>query len=122
MVAGAPPICPSWCASARPPPSPASGVILGTVEAPNPAWVPGDCKPAPGVTDDQGELLDTVRAIGAAFTARQGGHVQQSRELMDDARAVLGHAGVQLVLALLNSGRIPYPDAALWPVLAADLP
>ena len=32
-----------------------------------------------------------------------------------------GHAGVQLVLALLKAGRIPYPDAPWWPVFLSEL-
>ncbi|MGH3231446.1 MAG: hypothetical protein ACRDOA_23175 [Streptosporangiaceae bacterium] len=62
-----------------------------------------------------------MRAFGAAFTARQAGQVRQGQDLMNEARAVLGNAGVRLVLALLNSGRIPYPDAPYWPVFLSEL-
>ena len=40
---------------------------------------------------------------------------------MTEARNVLGSAGVQLVLALLKAGRIPYPDAPWWPVFLSEL-
>jgi len=40
---------------------------------------------------------------------------------MADARSVLGHAGISLVLRLLDSGRIPYPDAPRWPVFLSEL-
>jgi hypothetical protein len=91
------------------------------VDAGNPAWVPGDYKPAPGVTDDAGELLDAMRDFGEAFNARQAGDVARSQDLMSAARSVLGHAGIRLVLALLNAGRIPYPDAPWWPVFLSEL-
>jgi hypothetical protein len=40
---------------------------------------------------------------------------------MSAARSVLGHAGIRLVLALLQAGRIPYPDAPWWPVFLSEL-
>jgi hypothetical protein len=91
------------------------------VDAGNPAWVPGDYRPAPGVTDEARDLLDAMRDFGEAFTARQAGEVAKSRDLMAAARSVLGHAGVALVLRLLDSGRIPYPDAPRWPVFLSEL-
>jgi hypothetical protein len=62
-----------------------------------------------------------MRAFGEAFTARQVGHERRGQDLMDEARAVLGSAGVRLVLALLKAGRIPYPDAPWWPVFLSEL-
>ena len=97
------------------------GVILGRVEASNPAWVPGTHRTAPGVTDEHGDLLDAMRAFGEAFNARQAGQVARGQDLMTEARNVLGSAGVQLVLALLKAGRIPYPDAPWWPVFLSEL-
>lgn len=97
------------------------GVILGRVEAPNSAWVPGNHRTTPGVTDEQGDLLGAMRAFGEAFTARQAGQVARGHDLMTEARNVLGSAGVQLVLALLKAGRIPYPDAPWWPVFLSEL-
>jgi hypothetical protein len=91
------------------------------VDAGNPAWVPGDYKPPPGVTDDTGDLLDAMRDFGEAFRARQAGEVVRSQDLMAGARSVLGHAGISLVLRLLDSGRIPYPDAPRWPVFLSEL-
>ena len=99
----------------------ACGVILGTMEAGNPAWVPGTYKPPPGATNDMGDLLEAMRAFGEAFNARQAGHVREGQDLMDEARDILGSAGVRLVLALLKSGRIPYPDAPWWPVFLSEL-
>jgi hypothetical protein len=43
---------------------PVPGVILGRVEASNPAWLPGTHRTAPGVTDEHGELLDAMRQRG----------------------------------------------------------
>lgn len=40
---------------------------------------------------------------------------------MGEARAVLGSAGIRLVLALLDAGRIPYPAAPWWPVFLSEL-
>ena len=40
---------------------------------------------------------------------------------MSAAWGVLGHAGIELVLALLKAGRIPYPDAPWWPVFLSEL-
>ena len=97
------------------------GVILGRVEASNPAWVPGTHRTAPGVTDEHGDVLDAMRAFGEAFNARQAGQVARGQDLMTEARNVLGSAGVQLVLALLKAGRIPYPDAPWWPVFLSEL-
>ncbi len=97
------------------------GVILGRVEASNPAWVPGNHRTAPGVTDEHGDLLDAMRAFGEAFNARQAGQVARGQDLMTEARNVLGSTGVQLVLALLKAGRIPYPDAPWWPVFLSEL-
>jgi hypothetical protein len=71
--------------------------------------------------DDRGDLLEAMRAFGAAFNARQAGQVAASQDLMEEARAVLGSAGVKLVLALLQAGRIPYPDAPWWPVFLSEL-
>ena len=62
-----------------------------------------------------------MRAFGEAFTARQAGQVARGHDLMTEARNVLGSAGVQLVLALLKAGRIPYPDAPWWPVFLSEL-
>jgi hypothetical protein len=88
---------------------------------PSSAWVPGTYKPPTGVTDDSGDLLDAMRSFGEAFTARQAGEVRQGQDLMSEARAVLGSAGIQLVLALLKAGRIPYPDVPWWPVFLSEL-
>jgi len=99
---------------------PVPEVILGRVEA-NCAWVPGDYKPPAGATNDSGDLLEAMRAFGEAFTARHAGQVARSQDLMAEARAVLGHAGIQLVLALLQAGRIPYPDAPWWPAFLSEL-
>jgi len=96
-------------------------VILGGMEPHNPAWVPGNHRTAPGVTDEQGDLVDAMRTFGEAFNARQSGQVARGQDLMTEARNVLGHAGVQLVLALLKAGRIPYPDAPWWPVFLSEL-
>jgi hypothetical protein len=62
-----------------------------------------------------------MRDFGEAFKARQAGEVVRSQDLMAGARSVLGHAGVSLVLRLLDSGRIPYPDAPWWPVFLSEL-
>jgi hypothetical protein len=62
-----------------------------------------------------------MRDFGEAFNARQAGDVVGSQDLMSAARSVLGHAGIRLVLALLNAGRIPYPDAPWWPVFLSEL-
>ena len=62
-----------------------------------------------------------MRAFGEAFTAGQAGHVRRGQDLMDEARDVLGSAGIRLVLALLKAGRIPYPDAPWWPVFLSEL-
>jgi hypothetical protein len=62
-----------------------------------------------------------MRDFGEAFTARQAGEVAKSRDLMTAARSVLGYAGINLVLRLLDSGRIPYPDAPRWPVFLSEL-
>jgi len=87
----------------------------------NPAWVPGTYKPPPGATNDAGDLLEAMRAFGEAFTLRQQGEIRRGHELMEEAQAVLGSAGVRLVLALLRAGRIPYPDAPWWPVFLSEL-
>jgi hypothetical protein len=71
--------------------------------------------------DDSRDLLEAMKAFGAAFNARQAGQVTASQDLMEEARAVLGSAGVRLVLALLQAGRIPYPDAPWWPVFLSEL-
>jgi hypothetical protein len=97
------------------------GVILGTMDAGNSAWVPGNYKPPPGATNDMGDLLEAMRAFGEAFNARQAGRVREGQDLMDEARDILGSAGVRLVLALLKAGRIPYPDAPWWPVFLSEL-
>ncbi len=68
-----------------------------------------------------GDLLDAVRAFGEAFVARQAGEVAKGRDLMAEARGVLGHAGIALVFALLEAGRIPFPDAPYWPVFLGEL-
>lgn len=91
------------------------------MESGNSAWVPGTYKPPPGATNDAGDLLDAMRAFGEAFTLRQAGEIRRGHELMEEARAVLGSAGVRLVLALLKAGRIPYPDAPWWPVFLSEL-
>jgi hypothetical protein len=91
------------------------------MEAGNSAWVPGTYKPPPGATNDMGDLVEAMRAFGEAFTEGQRGHVREGHALMEEARAVLGSAGVRLVLALLKSGRIPYPDAPWWPVFLSEL-
>jgi hypothetical protein len=62
-----------------------------------------------------------MRDFGEAFTARQAGDVVRSQDLMAAARSVLGSAGISLVLRLLDSGRIPYPDAPRWPVFLSEL-
>jgi len=62
-----------------------------------------------------------MRAFGEAFNARQAGQVARGQELMTEASNVLGSAGIQLVLALLKAGRIPYPDAPWWPVFLSEL-
>jgi hypothetical protein len=62
-----------------------------------------------------------MRDFGEAFRARQAGEVVRSQDLMAGARSVLGHAGIALVLRLLDSGRIPYPDAPRWPVFLTEL-
>jgi len=62
-----------------------------------------------------------MRAFGEAFTAGQAGQVRRGQDLMDEARDVLGSAGIRLVLALLKAGRIPYPDAPWWPVFLSEL-
>jgi hypothetical protein len=59
-----------------------------------------------------------MRDFGEAFTARQAGEVRHSQDLMSAARGVLGHAGIERVLALLKAGRIPYPDPPWWPTRA----
>jgi len=40
---------------------------------------------------------------------------------MDGARAIFGSAGIELVLALLKAGRIPYLDVPWWPVFLSGL-
>ena len=40
---------------------------------------------------------------------------------MDEARDVLGSAGIRLVLALLKVGRIPARHAPWWPVFLSEL-
>jgi hypothetical protein len=40
--------------------------------------------------------------------------MRRSQDLMPAASSVLSHAGIELVLALLKAGRIPYPDASRW--------
>jgi hypothetical protein len=67
-------------------------------------------EPPPGVTDDTGTLLDAMRDFGEAFNARQAREVRRSQHLISAARGALGHAGVELDLALLKASRIPYPD------------
>jgi hypothetical protein len=62
-----------------------------------------------------------MRTFGEAFTASQAGQVRRGQDLMDEARDVLGSAGIRLVLALLKAGRIPYPDAPWWPVFLSEL-
>ena len=62
-----------------------------------------------------------MRAFGEAFNARQAGQMARGQDLMTEAQNVLGSAGVQLVLALLKAGRIPYPDAPWWPVFLSEL-
>ncbi len=91
------------------------------MEPQNSAWVPGNYKPPPGATNDSGDLLEAMRAFGEAFNARQAGHAREGQDLMNEARDVLGSAGVRLVLALLKAGRIPYPDAPWWPVFLSEL-
>ena len=91
------------------------------VEPDNPTWVPGTYKPPPGATNDMGDLVAALRAFGEAFTARQAGQARRGQDLMDEARDVLGSAGIRLVLALLRAGRIPYPDAPWWPVFLSEL-
>jgi hypothetical protein len=49
-----------------------------------------------------------MRDFGGAFAAHRAGEVHRSQDLMPAARGVLGHGGTELVLALLNAGRIPY--------------
>ena len=49
-----------------------------------------------------------MRDFGGAFTAHRVGEARRSQDLMPAARGVLGHGGIELVLALLNAGRIPY--------------
>lgn len=71
--------------------------------------------------DDSGDLLEAMKAFGAAFRARQMGQARADQDLMEEARATLGSAGVSLVLALLKAGRIPYPDAPWWPVFLSEL-
>ena len=91
------------------------------VEPDNPTWVPGTYKPPPGATNDMGDLVEAMRAFGGAFTARQAGQARRGQDLMDEARDVLGSAGIRLVIALLRAGRIPYPDAPWWPVFLSEL-
>jgi hypothetical protein len=55
-----------------------------------------------------------MQHFGEAFTALQAGEVRRSQDLMSAARGVLGHAGIERVLALLKAGRIPYLDAPWW--------
>ena len=55
------------------------GVILGTMEAGNSAWVPGNYKPPPGATNDSGDLLEAMRAFGEAFTAGQAAASARAR-------------------------------------------
>ena len=75
------------------------------VKPDSPVWVPGT-QPPPGASDDSGDLLEAMRAFGEAFTARQAGQERRGQDLMDEARDVLGSAGIRLVLALLKRGRI----------------
>ena len=62
-----------------------------------------------------------MRASGEAFTARQAGQESRGQDLIDEARDVLGSAGIRLVLALLKAGRIPCPHAPWWPVFLSEL-
>jgi len=87
----------------------------------NPAWVPGTYKPPPGATNDAGDLVEAMNTFGAAFRARQAGEVRKGQDLMGEAQDVLGGAGIRLVLRLMESGRIPYPDAPWWPVFLSEL-
>jgi hypothetical protein len=91
------------------------------VEPHSSAWVPGTYQPPPGAANDSGDLLEAMRTFGEAFTASQAGQTRQGQVLMDEARDVLGSAGIRLVLALLKAGRIPYPDAPWWPVFLSEL-
>ena len=45
--------------------------ITGILGAPRGIWFRGTYKPPPGATNDSGDLLETIRASGEAFTARQ---------------------------------------------------
>jgi hypothetical protein len=82
-------------------------------ESDSPVWVPGTYKPPPGATNDSGDLLEAMRASGEAFTARQAGQESRGQDLMNEARDVLGSAGIRLVLALLKADRIPCPPLAI---------
>ena len=67
-----------------------------------------------------------MRTFGEAFRARQAGQVRKGQDLMGEdlmgeAQDVLGSAGISLVLRLLDSGRIPCPDAPWWPVFLSEL-
>ena len=62
-----------------------------------------------------------MRDFGETFTARQVGEARCSQDLMSVARGVLSHASIELALALLKAGRIPYPDARWWPVFLSEL-
>ena len=75
------------------------------MEAHNSAWVPGNHRTAPGVTDEHGDLVAAMRTFGEAFTARQAGQVARGQDLMTEASNVLGSAGIHLVLALLKARR-----------------
>ena len=55
-----------------------------------------------------------MRDFGGAFTAHRADEVRRSQDLMPAARGVLGHGGIELVLALLNAGRIPYLGEPLY--------
>jgi hypothetical protein len=62
-----------------------------------------------------------MRASGEAFTARQAGQESRGQDLMDEARDVLGSAGIRLVLALLKAGRIPCPPRAMVASVPSEL-
>jgi len=58
--------------------------------------------------------------FGEALT-RQAGEVRRSHDLVSADRGVLGHVGIERVLALLKAGRIPCPDAPWWPTFLSEL-